>query len=341
MRTSEFDYELPDELIAQTPTEPRDAARLLRASDLSDWSVSDLPRLLDPGDVVVINDTRVRAARLRGHRRPSGGAVELLLLGRRGKHWEALVRPARRLGAGAIIDFGRMSARLETDPVDGLVEVTLDTSEDCVEDIVAAVGEVPLPPYIHEPLSDPGRYQTVFARRVGSAAAPTAALHFTEDTFGALEARGVEVATIELQVGLDTFRPITVEKIADHQMHSEWISVQAEAAGRIGAARERGGRVVAIGTTVVRALEAAAANGRLSPFEGPTRLYITPGYRFRVVDLLMTNFHIPSSSLLVLVAAFVGESWTDVYRAAIERNYRFLSFGDATIFDRHEGVSRA
>lgn len=341
MRTSEFDYELPDKLIAQTPTEPRDAARLLRASDLSDWSVRDLPRLLDPGDVVVINDTRVRAARLRGHRRHSGGAVELLLLGRRGKHWEALVRPARRLRAGAIIDFGRMSARLQTDPVDGLVEVTLETSEDCVEDVVAAVGEVPLPPYIHEPLSDPQRYQTVFARRVGSAAAPTAALHFTQDTFGALEASGVEVATIELQVGLDTFRPITVEKIADHQMHSEWISVQAEAAGRIRAARERGGRVVAIGTTVVRALETAAANGELSPFEGPTRLYIMPGYRFRVVDLLMTNFHIPSSSLLVLVAAFVGESWRDVYRAAIERNYRFLSFGDASIFDRHQGVSRA
>lgn len=341
MRTSEFDYELPDKLIAQTPTEPRDAARLLRASDLSDWSVRDLPRLLDPGDVVVINDTRVRAARLRGHRRHSGGAVELLLLGRRGKHWEALVRPARRLRAGAIIDFGRMSARLQTDPVDGLVEVTLETSEDCVEDVVAAVGEVPLPPYIHEPLSDPQRYQTVFARRVGSAAAPTAALHFTQDTFGALEASGVEVATIELQVGLDTFRPITVEKIAGHQMHSEWISVQAEAAGRIRAARERGGRVVAIGTTVVRALETAAANGELSPFEGPTRLYIMPGYRFRVVDLLMTNFHIPSSSLLVLVAAFVGESWRDVYRAAIERNYRFLSFGDASIFDRHQGVSRA
>ena len=227
MRTSEFLYELPDELIAQTPVDPRDLARLLRGADLSDWNVRDLPELLESGDLVVLNETRVRAARLHGRRAETGGAVELLLLGRVGKRWEALVKPARRLRAGTVIEFSRLTARLETDPHDGKVEVSLAGSGGAVEDVISEEGEMPLPPYIREPLGDPDRYQTIYARRVGSAAAPTAGLHFTDGTFTALADRGIETATVELQVGLDTFRPITVDDIADHEIHSEWISVPA------------------------------------------------------------------------------------------------------------------
>lgn len=334
MRTDDFAYDLPDERIAQTPIEPRDAARLLRASDRSDWTVADLPSLLDPGDLVVVNETRVRAARLRGHRLPTGGAVEMLLLSGAGERWEALVRPARRLRAGAVIGFGRLSARLERDPVDGITTVTLDASGGSIEDVIGEEGQMPLPPYIHVPLADPERYQTVFGRPVGSSAAPTAGLHLTERVMDGLAARGISFARIELQVGLDTFRPITTESIEDHRMHSEWVSVPAATEEEVARAQTRGGRVVAIGTTVVRALESAAASGNLEPFEGPTRLYITPGYRFRVVDRLLTNFHIPGSSLLVMVAAFAGDGWRDVYETALARDYRFLSFGDACLFDR-------
>ena len=239
MKTAEFSYELPEDRIAQTPVEPRDTARLLRGSDLTDWHVRDLPSLLEPTDLVVMNETRVRAARLRGHRSGTGGAVELLLLGRIGDRWEALVKPARRLRAGTVIEFSRLSARLETDPIDGMAEVTLEGSGGAIEDAITDEGEMPLPPYIHEPLRDPDRYQTVYAQRVGSAAAPTAGLHFTEKTFPAFADRGIETATVELQVGLDTFRPITVADIADHEMHSEWISVPAatvEAVYRAGSA---------------------------------------------------------------------------------------------------------
>lgn len=334
MRTEDFSYDLPDERIAQTPIEPRDAALLLRASDLSDWTVADLPSLLDPGDVVVVNETRVRAARLRGRRQETGGAVELLLLSGDGDRWQAMVRPARRLRAGAVIEFGRLSARLLDDPVDGIATVALDAAGGSIEDVIGEVGHMPLPPYIHEPLTDPERYQTVFGRRVGSAAAPTAGLHLTESVFEGLAAREIAVGRVELQVGLDTFRPITSETIDDHEMHSEWISVSAETVDLVTNARDQGGRVIAIGTTVVRALESAAASGELGPVEGPTRLYITPGYRFQVVDRLLTNFHIPGSSLLVLVAAFAGDRWRDVYATALERPYRFLSFGDACLFDR-------
>ena len=340
MRTSEFLYKLPDELIAQTPVDPRDSARLLRGADLSDWNVRDLPELLEPGDLVVLNETRVRAARLHGRRAETGGAVELLLLGRVGKRWEALVKPARRLRAGTVIEFNRLTARLETDPHDGKVEVSLAGSGGAVEDVISEEGEMPLPPYIRERLGDPDRYQTIYARRVGSAAAPTAGLHFTDGTFIALADRGIGIATVELQVGLDTFRPITVDDIADHEIHSEWISVPASTVESVERTHAHRGRVVAIGTTTVRALESASAAGDLRPFEGPTRLYITPGYRFQVVDVLMTNFHIPGSSLLVMIAAFVGDRWREVYEMALEREYRFLSFGDATVLERAEGDSR-
>ena len=347
MRTSRFTYVFPDHLIAQSPVEPRDAARLLRVSDLSDWTVRDLPALLRPGDLVVVNDTRVRAARLIGRRDPTGGRVEILLLGRRGGRWQALVRPARRLRAGSMVRAGLLAARLETDPVDGEVELSLrteagDADPDAIEEAIAATGEVPLPPYIHKDLDDPGRYQTVFADRVGSAAAPTAGLHLTPAILDRLAGRGIGLARIELRIGLATFRPISTEEVADHPMHSEWTEVPEATVERVLETRRSGGRVVAVGTTVVRALESACEGGRMRPHRGSTGLYITPGYRFRAVDVLLTNFHMPRSSLLVLVAALVGDAWRPAYEAAVERGYRFLSFGDAMLLEARSaaGASR-
>lgn len=339
MKTAGFAYHLPEHLIAQSPVEPRDSARLLRASDLTDWTVRDLPALLRPGDLVVVNDTRVRAARLIGHREPTGGKVELLLLERRGDRWQALARPARRLRPGSTVRFEGLKARVETHPVAGQVEVTLHTpsgrgEDEAVERAIAGAGQVPLPPYIHQTLDDPERYQTVFADRVGSAAAPTAGLHLTARILGGLAERGIGLARIELRIGLDTFRPITTEEIADHRMHSEWMDVPESTVDRMMETRRTGGRVVAVGTTVVRALETAWRDGRSAPYRGPTGLYITPGHRFGAVDVLLTNFHMPGSSLLVLVAAFVGESWRSVYETARERGYRFLSFGDAMLLER-------
>ena len=334
METARFFYELPGERVAQRPAEPRHSARLLRAADLSDWTVRDLPGLLRPGDLVVVNETRVRAARLRGRRAVTGGAVEMLLLGRIGERWEALLRPARRLRSGAELEFGPLAARLETDPHHGKAQVTLDAGGRDVEEAIAEAGEIPLPPYIRAPLEDPERYQTVFGSKVGSAAAPTAALHFTPQLLDELREGGIGVAAVELQVGLDTFRPITARRIAEHRIHSEWAEVTPAVAARIAAARSAGGRIAAIGTTVVRTLETAAADGEVRPYRGSTSLYITPGYRFRAVDILMTNFHIPGSSLLVLVAAFMGERWRALYETALARRYRFLSFGDAMLAER-------
>ena len=346
MKTSSFTYHLPEQLIAQSPVEPRDSARLLQASDLTDWTVRDLPELLRPGDLVVVNDTRVRAARLIGHREPTGGRVELLLLGRRGDRWQALARPARRLRPGSTVRFEGLVARIETDPAAGQVDLTLHTAsgraeDEAIERAIAAAGRVPLPPYIHGELDDPDRYQTVFADRVGSAAAPTAGLHLTARALDDLAGRGVGLARIELRIGLDTFRPIVAEDITDHRMHSEWIDVPEPTVEQVLRVRRTGGRVVAVGTTVVRALETAFHGGRAAPYEGPTSLYITPGYRFAAVDVLLTNFHMPGSSLLVLVAAFVGEAWRSVYETARERGYRFLSFGDAMLLERPPAPDRS
>jgi S-adenosylmethionine:tRNA ribosyltransferase-isomerase len=345
LRTAEFAYDLPDEVIAQSPAEPRDSARLLRGSDLTHWTVRDLPELLRPGDLVVVNETRVRAARLIGRRDPTGGRVELLLLGRERSTWKALLRPARRIRAGSVILIGPLTARVVTDPVVGMIELELELEDGGnrlggIEAAIAGIGEVPLPPYIRRSLEDPERYQTVFGSRVGSAAAPTAGLHLTERTLEGLADRGIGTARVELQIGIDTFRPITVENVADHEMHSEWIDVPEASVNRIMETRSAGGRVVAVGTTVVRALETAGAGGGIAPYSGPTSLYITPGYRFAVVDLLMTNFHMPSSSLLVLVAAFVGDSWRRIYRTALDGGYRFLSFGDAMLLERTEVAVR-
>lgn len=336
MRTVEFSYVLPDEAIAQQPVEPRDAARLLDTRDLTDHTFRDLPDLLDRGDLVVVNKTRVRAARLRGTKRDSGGAVEVLLLGTRGDLlWEALVKPARRIKPGVVLDLGLLVATVIGALPDGVFRLDLTTIDGSnVEGAVARQGETPLPPYIREPLIDAERYQTVFADRVGSAAAPTAGLHFTDQVVCNLTERGITLMPVELEVGLDTFRPLGTDQIDDHVMHSEYYSVPEPTAEAIARTRRGGGRVVAIGTTVVRTLESAFDGTGVAPGEGSTDLFITPGYRFGVVDVLITNFHVPASTLVVMMAAFMGPEWRSAYAHALARGYRFLSFGDAMLAER-------
>jgi len=329
MRIEDFDYELPEAAIAQLPAEPRDASRLLVAGEtLIDTTFSRLVDFLEPGDLLVRNATRVRAARLRGFR-PSGGAVELLLLNGEGDEWEALARRARKLRVGMPLDFGPLTAEVLAIEADGRVRVRL-TSENAepLEDLIAGVGTVPYPPYIGSGPSDPGRYQTVYASAVGSAAAPTAGLHFTDELLDELGGRGVGVADVLLDIGLGTFRPITVPSIEDHSMHEERYEISAATVDAINATNDRGGRVIAVGTTVVRALESAAAGGALEAGAATTDLFIRPGYRVRVVDALLTNFHMPRSSLIVMLSALMPD-WRRVYRHALDNGYRFLSFGDA------------
>ena len=332
MLTSDFHYSLPDDAISQAAVEPRDSSRLLDTRDLSDHRFADLPALLERGDLLVVNTTRVRRARLAATK-GTGGAVEVLLLNPIGDGgWEALVRPARRVREGTRLTAGPATLEVRTVPKEGVAVV--DVVGGSLDDAVAAVGAVPLPPYFHGSLADPERYQTVYGRRVGSAAAPTAGLHFTEGLLEALASAGIEVATVDLEIGLDTFRPIGVGQLADHRMHRERVIVGAPLIDAVTATRSRGGRVVAVGTTVVRSLEAAAAGGDLQPMDAPTDLFITPGFRFRVVDLLITNFHVPGSTLVVLVAAFMGPGWRVAYETALHRGYRFLSFGDAMLAQR-------
>jgi S-adenosylmethionine:tRNA ribosyltransferase-isomerase len=334
MHTSDFHYDLPDGAIAQEAAEPRDAARLLDTRTMDDRRFADLPELLRPGDLVVVNRSRVSAVRLAGRKIGSGGRVDLLLLRPIGDgSWEALVKPARRLRSGTRIDVGGIALRLAGDPVDGLAPVVAESGS--VESAMEQAGEMPLPPYFRGTLADDERYQTVYADRPGSAAAPTAGLHFTPRLLERLGEAGVETAAVDLRVGLDTFRPIAAAAVHDHVMHSEVMDVGADVVDAVGRARARGGRVVAIGTTVVRALESAAdADGRLAAYSGPTSLFIVPGHRFGVVDLLVTNFHVPASTLVVLVAAFMGERWRSVYEEALRRGYRFLSFGDSMLAEK-------
>jgi S-adenosylmethionine:tRNA ribosyltransferase-isomerase len=325
MKLSEFSYDLPESAIAQRPIEPRDSARLLDTRDLSDHTFADLPELLMSGDLLVVNSSRVRQARLQGCKIPTGGSVELVLLERSDSGWFALVSPARRIRVGTRLDVGGVEAVVIEGPVDGVVVVTF-SDESRLEEI----GKVPLPPYIRYELDDPERYQTVYADVVGSAAAPTAGLHFTPALLERLERAGVHRAAVELHVGLDTFRPIATEDVADHVMHSEWCAVPSKTAEAIRHARSEGKRVIAVGTTVVRTLEAFARDdGTVDEGETRTELFLKPGSAFRVVDGLVTNFHVPGSSLLVMLAAFMGEGWRSAYSTALERGYRFLSFGDA------------
>ena len=335
MQLSDFDYELPHDRIAQTPIEPRDSARLLvdrGKSPPEHRHVSDLPDLLEPGDVVVLNETKVIPARLALHR-STGGAAEVLMLepldGER-RVWEALVRPARKLKPGeqlfAADGTPVVAIGARTDAGDTFT-VSLIGSVDSLA-VLAEHGEMPLPPYITERLADPDRYQTVYARQPGSAAAPTAGLHFTPELLERLERRGVEVAKVDLVVGLDTFRPIATDDRLEHRMHTERYRVPAATLERCRAA----GRVVAVGTTTVRALESAARHGEL---EGRTDIFIHRGHDWQLVDLMVTNFHLPRTTLLVMIDAFVGSRWRDLYAEALQHDYRFLSFGDAMLLDRH------
>lgn len=334
--TIDFDYELPEEAIAQEAIEPRHAARLLDARRLTDHRFLDLPDLLRPGDVVVVNNTRVRPARLVGRKAGTGGRAEVLLLRREESGvWRALVRPARRLGDGAQLEFGRIHATVVEPPRDGVAGLRLDTSDgSAVEDALGVEGSIPLPPYFHGALRHDDRYQTMFAKEPGSAAAPTAGLHFTPLVTQALAERGIALAEVDLEVGIDTFRPIGETEIEEHEIHRERYRVPETTAQRISGVRGRGGRVLAVGTTVVRTLESAAdGDGGVISGPGEAQLFIRPGFEFSVVDTLVTNFHAPRTTLVVLVAAILGEHWRTAYETALKRGYRFLSFGDAMLID--------
>jgi S-adenosylmethionine:tRNA ribosyltransferase-isomerase len=341
MNINDFDYELPEQLIAQTPLPNRTESRLMTL-DKSTGAVGhhafrDLKHFLKAGDLLVLNDTRVIPARLFGIKEGTGAKVEVLLLRELGgDRWEVLAKPAKRLPAGTVIHFGEegmeplMSASVEEEREMG-GRILHFRYRGIFNEILDRLGRVPLPPYIREQLEDKERYQTVYARHEGSAAAPTAGLHFTKEYLRELEEQGVEQAFITLHVGLGTFRPVAVEKIEEHHMHSEYYRISAESAGKIRAARERGGRIVAVGTTSARTLETAGQHGgRIEASDGWTDIFIYPGYTFRVVDALLTNFHLPKSTLLMMISAFAGrERVLAAYREAVQEKYRFFSFGDA------------
>ena len=341
MKTSDYDYEFSKELIAQTPLEPRDASRLMvvprNGGPVQHQVFSDLPDFLQAGDVLVFNDSRVVSARLYGRRTGTGGRVELLLLSRQAPGtWRALVRPGRRMRAGTTFeilgegDSVAVSGEVVAEESDGTRLVQL-SSEESLRDIAS----VALPPYIHEPLTDPERYQTVYARVAGSVAAPTAGLHFTPELLDRVRSIGVETVFVTLHVGWDSFRPVKSDDPSGHEMHSEFFEIGQEAAGTINRAKADGRRVVCVGTTAVRLLEQAAAldGAGLTARAGWAKLFILPGFRFRVVDALLTNFHLPRSTLLMLTCAFAGrERVLSAYRKAIDRRYRFYSFGDAMLF---------
>ena len=347
MRTSDFDYHLPPHLIAQTPAEPRDSSRLLVLHGDSGKSehrrFHDLAEYLREGDALVFNESRVIPARLHGKRDGYGGKVELLLIRRLEPGiWEAIGKPQRRLKPGTRIT---LDGRADSDGV--LVEV-LETGEDGVntvrlssEEGIQGAGQLALPPYIHAPLTDPERYQTVYSRTHGSVAAPTAGLHFTPELLKVIEAKGVRQAYVTLHVGLDTFRPVHGEDPAEHHIHGEYFELGGDAASKINAARREGRRIIAVGTTSVRVLEQAAlwseraGSLELQPTSGWAQLYILPGHSFRLVDAMITNFHLPRTTLLMLVSAFAGrERILEAYREAIEQEYRFYSFGDAMVILR-------
>ena len=343
MRTDDFDYHLPEELIAQRPA-PRGSSRLLVVSATAEnrhRKVGDLPMLLRPGDLLVVNDTKVIPARLYARRLPGGGRCELLLLERLGvRRWRALGRPAKRLPPGRRLDIE--GSPLSAEIVDRTGDGVIVRFDEPVEPHLEQAGHVPLPPYIRraDEVEDHRTYQTIFARHEGAVAAPTAGLHFTPELVSDLQRVGVESTRVTLHVGPGTFRPVSVERIADHTMDEERYHVPEVAAAAIEACRRRGGRVVAVGTTVVRTLESAARVesdqlGTVRPETSRTRLFITPGFRFRVVDALLTNFHLPKSTLLMLVSAFAGrESVLEAYSDAVKNNYRFYSYGDAMWLER-------
>ena len=338
MNTKDFDFDLPEELIAQTPLEVRDASRLLildrEKKTLTDSHFDHILDQLHPGDALVMNNTRVLPARLYGQKPDTHGHVELLLLkNTQGDQWEVLAKPAKRLRVGAKVEFGdgRLLATVVEELEHGgrIVEFSYDG---IFLEVLESLGEMPLPPYIHEKLEDRERYQTVYAKENGSAAAPTAGLHFTEDLLQKIEAKGVHLVYLTLHVGLGTFRPVSVDNLDEHEMHSEYYQFSQEAADTLNQVKAKGGRVVAVGTTSIRTLETIGNkfDGQLKADAGWTNIFIKPGYEFKVVDAFSTNFHLPKSTLVMLVAAFAGRDFVlEAYRHAVEERYRFFSFGDA------------
>ena len=336
MKTSDFDFQLPEELIAQTPLERRDASRLLtldrESGAIEHHHFYDLPRFLRPGDCLVLNDSRVLPARLIGHR-PTGGACEVLLLvDKSGDLWECLVRPGRKLKPGAQVIFGdgQLTATVEEELNDGKRTVRFHYQGIFLE-ILEQLGRMPLPPYIKAELQDQERYQTVYSRVVGSAAAPTAGLHFTPELLEQVGEMGVKVCYVTLHVGLGTFRPVKAEEITDHEMHSEFCMISRETADTINETKKNGGRVICVGTTSCRTVESfAAEDGTMSECSGWTSIFIYPGYKFKVLDALITNFHLPQSTLIMLVSALAGREYVlAAYEEAVREKYRFFSFGDA------------
>lgn len=335
MKKSDFYYDLPEELIAQHPAEPRDSARLLvyhkDSGKIEDKHFYDIIDYLMPGDVLVVNDTKVIPARIYGRRDVSGGKIEFLLHKRIDlTDWEVLAKPARKALPGNIIRFSdKLCAEVLSCGEDGIRRVRF-RFDGVFEDILREIGEMPLPHYIHEKLEDSEQYQTVYARESGSSAAPTAGLHFTEQLLEKIKAKGVEIVKVLLHVGLGTFRPVKTDEITDHKMHSEYFCVTKEAADAVNAAKAEGRRVIAVGTTSVRVLESATVDGKLQPLSGFTQIFIYPPYEYKTVDALITNFHLPESTLVMLVSAFIGrENTLAMYKYAVEQKYRFFSFGDA------------
>ncbi len=337
MLRQDFYYELPEELIAQEPIEPRDASRLLaldrQSGEVAHRHFTDILEYLREGDCLVLNDSRVLPARLLGKRAATGANVELLLLTPHGNDtWEALAGPGRRAKPGDILAFGDSLLTAEVlDVLEGGNRLVKFSYEGNFYHVLERIGQMPLPPYIKKKLENGERYQTVYSREVGSAAAPTAGLHFTPELLEKIKAKGVEIAYVTLHVGLGTFRPVKEDNIENHTMHAEHYELTAETADVINRTRERGGRVIAVGTTSCRTLESVGlTNGRVEPADGWTSIFIYPGYEFQVLDGLITNFHLPESTLIMLVSAFAGYEHTmEAYRQAVEEKYRFFSFGDS------------
>ena len=338
MNTADFDFDLPEELIAQTPLEKRDASRLLvvdkETGAFSDQHFDQIIDQLQPGDALVMNNTRVLPARLYGIKPETGGHVELLLLkNTQGDDWEVLAKPAKRLRVDAQISFGdgRLTATV-VEELDHGGRIVRFGYEGIFLEVLESLGEMPLPPYIHEKLADRERYQTVYAKENGSAAAPTAGLHFTEELLEQIAAKGVKLVYLTLHVGLGTFRPVSVDSLDDHEMHSEFYSLSEEAAQTLRQVKANGGRVIAVGTTSIRTLETIGSKfqGQIQADSGWTNIFIRPGYNWKIVDAFSTNFHLPKSTLVMLVSAFAGRSLTlEAYEHAIAERYRFFSFGDA------------
>ncbi|KHM51804.1 S-adenosylmethionine:tRNA ribosyltransferase-isomerase [Anaerovibrio lipolyticus DSM 3074] len=341
MKLTEFDYNLPEELIAQTPVEPRNSSRLM-VLDPVDETIEhrhfyDLKEYLEPGDTLIFNDTRVLPARLLGWREGTGGKVEVFLLRRiDGDTWETLVKPGRKAREGQVVRFSDELTCIVQDSTDFGGRIVKFNYEGIFEEILDRLGETPLPPYIHEKLEDSERYQTVYSREKGSAAAPTAGLHFTKEQMAELKDMGVNLGFVTLHVGLGTFRPVSVDNIEEHVMHKEYYSISQETAELIKATKAAGKRVIAVGTTSIRTLESAATSvGEINGRTDWTNIFIYPGYEFKIVDGIITNFHLPKSTLIMLISAFAGREFVlKAYETAVEEKYRFFSFGDAMMIKR-------